>query len=72
MRKRVDFQLYRDTETEKYYLQDFSSGKQIYLSKKQTSLINELKSKSWEYTILSGKCDNKIEDICSKIIEKNL
>lgn len=70
-----NWSLWLENDTQEYYLQHFKTGKVIYLSKKQNKLIHKLKAKSWKYTLFSGKCDTKIENICEKIIgrknEKN-
>ena len=68
--KLKDWSLWLDNDTQEYYLQHFKSGKVIYLSKKINRLIYSLKYKSWAYTLLSGKCDDKIEEICEKILKK--
>jgi hypothetical protein len=62
--------LWLDNENQRYYLQNIKINKEIYFSDKQNRLIHKLKSKSWKYTLLSGKCDDKIENICEKILKE--
>jgi len=65
-----DWSLWLDNDSQEYYLFNFNTEKEFYLSKKISRLIHRLKSQSWKYTLLSGKCDDKIEDICEKIIKE--
>jgi len=65
-----NWSLWLNNEYQEYYLQHEKTGKVIYLSKKIIKAIHKLKKKSWKYTLLSGKCDDEIEDICRKIIRE--
>lgn len=62
--------LYLDNNTEEYYFYNYETGKIFYVSKKLNKLIHQLKSKSWKYNQLSGECDNKIEEICRKELNR--